>query len=186
MALMARTVFAPGRVLILAALAGVVPGFGSDQSIQAQVERAATTPYRTDDPDVAGFKLTLDIRLTNRSGGPLDLPKAGTVSDGTTRIAVLGLEAKRPDGSWSHVVQSSWYDTGTIKYESCGSLPPGGTVEFSDSPSGLVLLKKQLAGLGSDPTVRFSLMVFCRQPDGKVVTKTVTTDGVDLRLPARP
>lgn len=186
MALMQRTVFVTGGMLILAALSGAVPGFGAEQPIQAEVERAMATPYHADDADVAGFKLRFDIRLTNRSRGPLTLPKSGTDDGGTTRVAVLGFEAKQPDGSWAHVIQSSWYDTGTIKYESCGLLPPGGVAEFADLPSGLLLLNRQLAGLGNKPTVRFNLMIFCRQPDGKVVTRTVTTEGFSLRLPARP
>jgi len=183
---MVRTTFVPSRVLILAALAGAVPGFGSDQPIQAQVEHATATPYDTDDPDLAGFKLKLEVRLTNRSEVPLDLPKTGREIGGTTRVAVLNVEVKRPDGGWAYVVQSSWYDTGSIKYESCGSLPPGGVGEFSDLPSGFVILKRQLAGLGSGATVRFGLMILCREPGGKVVTKAVTTDGVELRLTARP
>jgi len=182
---MQQTVLAPTRILVLAAMSGMIPGFGSDQPFQAEVERAAATPYHTDDPDVAGFKLRFSVRLTNRSGGALELPKSGTGDGATTRVAVLGLEAKRPDGSWSRVFQSSWYDTGSIKYESCASLPPGGSAEFLDLTSGLLLLDKQLAGLGNEPTVRFNLMMFCRQGDGKVVTKTVTTDGFALRLPAR-
>ena len=127
---MERTVLALNRILVLAAMSGMIPGFGSDQPIQAEVEHAAATPYHTDDPDVAGFKLRFSVRLTNRSGGPLDLPKSGIGDGATTRVAVLGLEAKRPDGSWSRVFQSSWYDTGSIKYESCASLPLGGAAEF--------------------------------------------------------
>jgi hypothetical protein len=164
----------------------MISGFGSDQPIHADVEHAAATPYHTDDPDVAGFKLRFGLRLTNRSGEPLELPKSGPGDGGTTRIAVLGLEAKRPDGSWAHVFQSSWYDTGTIKYESCGPLPPGGVAEFADLASGFILLNRQLAGLGNEPMVRFNLMIFCHEPDGKVVTKAVTTEGFTLRLPPRP
>jgi hypothetical protein len=96
---------------------------------------------------------------------------------------VLGVQAKQPDGSWTHVVQSSWYDAGSIKYELCTSLPPGGAAEFANLPSGLFLLNTQLAGLGNEPTVRFNLMIFCRQPDGGVLTTTVTTGGFSLRLP---
>jgi hypothetical protein len=68
---MAPTVFVSGRVLILATLAGAVTSFGSGRLIQAKVELATVTPFDIGDPDLAGFKLKLDVRLTNRSGQPL-------------------------------------------------------------------------------------------------------------------
>ena len=185
LSLMQQTVLVTSRILILAALSGAVPSLSSQQAVRVEVQHALATPYRADDPDVAAFKLKFDVRLTNRSGGPVDIPRSETGHGGTTRVAVLGVQAKRPDGRWTHVVQSSWYDVDTIKYESCTSLPPGGAAEFANLPSGLLLLNTQLAGLGNEPTVRFNLMIFCRQPDGKVLTTTVTTDGFDLRLPPR-
>jgi hypothetical protein len=156
------------------------------QPIRAEILHAQAIPYPTDDPDVAAFNLKFDVRLGNGSGGQVNIPRAETGDGGTTRVAVLGVQAKQRDGSWAQVVQSSWSDTGTIKYEPCTLLPPGRVAEFANLPSGLLLLKRQLAGLGNEPTVRLNLMIFCRQPDGKVVTKTVTTGGFDLRLPALP
>jgi hypothetical protein len=61
-----------------------------------------------------------------------------------------------------------------------------GTAEIENVPDGLVLLKKQLGDLGEEATVRFGLLVFCRQSDGKVVTTGVKTDAFTLRLPAVP
>jgi hypothetical protein len=97
-----------------------------------------------------------------------------------------GLQSKQPDGTWTYLVRSSWYDTGTMKYETCTSLSSEGTAEIGNVASGLLLLKKQLAGLGGEPTVRLNLMIFCRQLDGKVLTTSVTTDAFGLRLPTQP
>jgi hypothetical protein len=173
-------------LILTVALSGGGAGLNSAQPIRAEILQAQATPYRADDPDVAAFNLKFDVRLANGSGGSVNIPKAATGDGGTTRVAVLGVQAKQRDGIWAQVVQSSWYDTGSIKYEPCTLLPPGGAAEFANLPSGLLLLKSQLAGLGNEPTVRFNLMFLCRQPDGKVVTKTVTTGAFDLRLPALP
>lgn len=173
--------------MMLAALSGVGRGSSSDQPIRAEIQHVLAIPDRADDPDVAAFKLEIDVRLTNRSGGPVSLPKSESGDAAATRIAVLGVQTKQRDGRWAHLVQSSWYDAGTLKYESCRTLPPGGVAEFANLPSGLMLLKSQLAGLGNEPTVRIDLLIFCRQPDGKVVTTRALSDGFELRLPkARP
>jgi hypothetical protein len=167
-------------------LSGGGAGLNSAQPIRAEILQAQATPYRADDPDVAAFNLKFDVRLANGSGESVNIPRAETGDGGTTRVAVLGVQAKQRDGTWAKVVQSSWYDTGSIKYEPCTLLPPGGAAEFANVPGGLLLLKSQLAGLGNKPTVRFHLMSLCRQPDGKVVTNTVTTGAFDLRLPSLP
>lgn len=183
---MQRTVLARSRILVLAAMSCSIPGLCADQPVHADVKDAVATPDQTGDPDAPGFKVRFGLRLTNRSGEQLELPTSGTGNNGVTRIELVGMDAKRPDGRWAPLLRSSWYDTGTIKYEPCGPLPPGGVAEFTDLASGFLLLKRQLAGLGKEPTVRFNLMMFCRRPDGKVVTKTVTTEGFALHLPARP
>jgi hypothetical protein len=59
-------------------------------------------------------------------------------------------------------------------------------VEIENVASGFMLLKKRLAGLGAEPTVRLNLWIFCRQPNGQVLVTSVTTDGFGLRLPAQP
>jgi hypothetical protein len=178
--LQAATVFS--RLSLAAALAGLIPALGSDQTIRAEVQHALATPYSTEDPEVAAFRLKFDLRLTNRSAKLVDLPTSETRDGETTRIAVLGVQSKQPDGTWTYLVRSSWYDTGTMKYETCTSPSSEGTAEIGNVASGLLLLKKQLAGLGGEPTVRLNLMIFCRQLDGKVLTTSVTTDAFGIRL----
>jgi hypothetical protein len=174
------------RLSLAAVIGGVFPALSSDQTIRAEVQHARATPYSTGDPEVAGYQLKLDLRLTNRSAKLVSLPHPKTLGGETEWISVLGMESKKPDGTWTYLFHSSWYGARTTKYEPCTSLSPGRTTEIENVASGFVLLKTQLAGLGGEPTVRLNVMMFCRQPDGKVPTTSVTTNEFVLRLPAQP
>ncbi len=174
------------NLVFLAAVCGsCVPHLGSAQPMQTEIQHAVATPYSIEDPDMAGFRLRFDLRLTSGSTKAIDIPKSGLADDGVTRVSVLGVQARGANGTWKYVVRSSWYDFGTIKYESCTPLASGGSTELKDIGSGLALLRKQLAELGDEPTIRFNITLFCRQPDGKVITTETTTDAFRLRLPAR-
>jgi len=175
-----------GRLSLAVALASVFPALSSDRSIRAEVQHALANPYRTDDPEVAAYTLKFDLRLTSRSAKLVSLPGPEARDGETTRIVVMGMQSRQPDGRWTYLFQSSWYGTSTTKYESCTSLSPEKTAEIENVESGLTLMKKQLAGLGTEPNVRLNLWFFCRQPNGKVLTTSVTTDAFVLRLPAQP
>jgi hypothetical protein len=182
------TLFLICRILIVPALAGLVLGGSSEQSIQAEVEvqGALASPYRIDDPDVAGFRFKYGVRVTNRSGRSLNLPKSGAVDDGLERVTIISVEAKRPDGQWSDIIQGMYVAAVTTKYASCKALPSGSQAKIANLRDGFVLLKSQVAKLGNQPTLRFSLMMICRQADGKLAGTQVTTDGLSLRLNAQP
>jgi hypothetical protein len=173
------------RILILAALPGLGSGLSSDQPALAEVQHALATPYRVDDPDVAGFNLKFDLQLTNQSEKVMQLPIFNAGEDDAVRYAVSGVQSKQPDGTWAYIVQSSWYGVGTIKYLPCKPLSPGRTEEIKGMGTGLVMLKKQLAALGGEPTVRLNLLFFCRQPDGQLAAASATTEAFPLRLPAQ-
>jgi hypothetical protein len=170
------------RLTFAAALAVVLPATGSDPTIHAEVKRALATPYSVDDPDVAGFKLKFDTRLADLSTKLLDIPGFAK-DDGAVGVDVLGVQSKQPDETWRSVIQSLFVDAGNIKYEPCKSIRPGETIEITGVPSELLLLKTQLADLGQEPTLRFNLTLFCRQPNGKVLGTNVTLDPFRLRLP---
>lgn len=175
------------RILALTALASLPsPAMRADETFLAEAQHALATPVHSDDPEVATLKLTFDLRLTNRSTKPVNIPKPETGSSDTTRIVVLGLQSRRPDGPWSNVFQASWYGIGAEKYDPCISIPPSGTIQIDSVESGLVLLRKHLASLGGEPTLRLHLLIFCQQPDGKVLSTTVPTEAFSLRLPAQP
>jgi hypothetical protein len=170
--------------LILAVLSGGGVGLSSAQPLRAEIRHAKATPYDIGDFGVAAFNLKFDVRLTNESERPVEILKADTGREEMTRVVVIGVQTKLSDGTWAHVIQSSWYGPATIRYEALTSVPPGGAAELTNLTDRLVLLNKQLAGLGMEPTVRFTLMIFCRA-EGKVVMKTVRTEEFELRLPAR-
>jgi hypothetical protein len=158
----------------------------AQQTVQAEIQNLQATPDTSDDPDVGIYKLRFDVRLTNRSEKPISVPRQMTDDQTTTRIFVLGVQSRRKDGPWTNLVQSSWYGVGTEKYDPCVTIPPSDTAAFGGAASGLVLLKKQLASLGNEPTLRFHLMFFCQQPDGKVLTTVVPTEAFSLPLPVQP
>jgi len=175
------------RLALSAALVGVLPtATGADEVLRAEVQHALATPDSSEDPDVAIYKLQFDLRLTNRSAKPINIPRLETHGNDTTRFEVLDVQSKRPGEDWTNVIQSSWYGLGTEKYDPCTLLSPAATAEIEGVASGLILLTKQLTSLGSEPTIRLHLMIFCRQPDGKVITTAVPTEAFSLRLPAHP
>lgn len=181
---MHRTFGILGWVSVFVAMFGGTSSLGSDQVVRADARRALAAPYRVDDPDVAAFRLSFDLLLTNRSDKDIDLPTSDLGNSEATRLTVLGVQSKQPGGAWTYLSQSSWYDTGGIRYLPCRPLPPGETRQIGNAVSGLLVLRNQLAKLGGEPTVRLNLLLFCRQPDGRVSTTSATTEAFGLRLPA--
>ena len=173
------------RVYLLAALVVVLPLSGSDENVRTEIQHAIATPYRPEDPELDGFKLKFDLKLTNRSTNPISVPGAPVGEGHTTRVAVLGVQWRQPDGSWADLVQSSWVDDGSIRYETCTSVPSEGRADIVDIASGLLLFKKQILLLGQEPVLRFNLIMFCRRSDATVITRSSTTDGFRIRLAAR-
>jgi hypothetical protein len=162
------------------------PATAAEETIRVDVERVLAKPVRSQNPDVAKYGLQFDLRLTNGSQKSVNVPALDTADGETTRIFLLDVQSKLPDGPWTNVIQSSWYGLGTEKYDLCKPLVPAATTEIGGLTSQLLLLKKQLASLGGASTVRFYVMMFCRQSDGKVVTTTLPTEGFSLRLPTPP
>lgn len=171
--------------LCLILFASAAPLLGSEQIVRVEIQRATATPYHPEYPDMAGFKLKFDLRLTNRSEKPLNAPEVAARGDQTTRIAVLGVQWRQSDGSWTNLVQSTWVDDGRIQYQPCRSVASGGTVEIDDIASGLLLFKTQVVKLGQDPILRFNVTMFCRQSDGTVVSQNATTDALSIHLPTQ-
>ena len=173
------------NIPLAAGLLGVALAPGS-QTTSAKIEHPVATPYHIDDPDMASFTLKFDIRLRNRSDKAVNFPKSESPGGRTTRVSIIAGQSKQSDGSWKYLFQSTWVDDGRTKYEPCTSLPPGAVVRIANVKGGLLLLKSQVADLGDEPTLRFDLWIFCRQPDEKVVITSVTSDPFILRLPAHP
>lgn len=157
---------------------------GGDELIRAEIQKPQPTAYDPGDPDMAGYKIKFDLRLTNHSSQPVSIPKSEAAGSDDAKIVVLGVQAKQPDGKFAHIVRSSSYGTGPPKYPPCTPLQPGKTVQISGVESGILLLRKQVDNLGEEPTIRFDLMMSCKEPDGQIPTKLVTTEEFRIRLPA--
>jgi hypothetical protein len=171
------------RVILVAGLSGIFPALAVDERVQAEIQRISAHLDSPSPPGAANFSLTFDTQFMNRSDKDIYLPSALPENAGVARVAVLAVQVRRSDGVWEYLVRSSWYDAVDAKYEPCRSVPAGETAEIRGVVSGIMLLKKQLAGLGSEPTLRFQLTTFCRQSDGKVLNISATTDGFQLRFP---
>jgi hypothetical protein len=168
-----------------------LPLTASDDNIRAEIQPVFVASTDLGDPDVVAFIVRFDLRLTNGSAEPIELPKPGSDRN-VTREFVLAIQSQAPDGSWKNVIQSSFYDTGTLKYDSCVSVPPSAGQQFTGLESRLTLLRKQLTDLGTHPIIRFNVMTFCKQQNGtsevslrggNVASKVVMTEPFSIRLP---
>lgn len=183
---MLRGILSGGCLFFAATLCAAGSSASSDPTVQAEVRLVSADVRRVDDPDVSAFTLRLGIRLTNRSRQPLALPATGKSLSGTTRIEVLGVQSRQPDGGWRRLFQSSLYDVGKTDYAPCALVSAGESVDFVNFTYPLLLPKTRLAELGSEPIVRLDLMFFCRQGDGTVISRAASTRDVRLSLPSGP
>lgn len=171
-------------VFLFLALVRGFRGSDADPSVRAEVRDAvlALDPAQ-DDHELASFRLNFDLHLTNASGRSLSVPGARPSSSSTVRAAILGVDSKAPDGAWVHLLQSSWYDNGSLNYEACAVLPSGAQGDIAGVHSGFTLLKKQLTGLSKENTLRLHVMFFCRKANGKVSAQATTTEEFRVRVP---
>ena len=174
------------RIFIAATVSGPMPILASDQPAQAEVLRARASAYPGDDPEVAGFNLRFDLRLTNKSEKVFHLPNPTIGEAPTTQFVVIGVESKGPDGAWIAVMEGTWYGPNEITHQACGSLLPGRVADIRGMASRVVLPKKSFDDLGREPVLRLKLWLFCREPDGTVPIKLLTTNAFKLRLPVQP
>lgn len=175
-----------GRQCLTVCLVSTLMAAGAHTQIRAEVERATATAYDIGDPAVAAYKLDIDLRLTNQSIQAVELPVLNRKSRAATRFALMGAGVKGPDGSWASLFDASWYDVGTTKYDACTSISPDKEAAYRNEKSELILMKKQLAAVSDESTIRLTLMALCRGADGKVRTTTLNSDGFKLHLTGRP
>jgi hypothetical protein len=181
---MSRTRAAATRFLLLVALLHPLQAFGADAGVRAEVRRVVLTRGEAQaDPEVVTFRVDLDLHLTNGQRRAFGLPMSRVVGANSEKVTILGVDSKQPDKSWLSLLKASWYDNGTLSYEPCTMLRPGSEGDLQNMKSGFLLLKKQLPGLGDEPTLRLQLMIFCRQPSGKVFAQDLMTEPFTVRLP---
>lgn len=159
-------------------------GSDADPTVRAEVRDAvlALDPAQ-DDHELAAFRLNFDLHLRNASGRSVSIPGARAASSSTVRAAILGVDSKAPNGAWVHLLQSSWYDNGSLNYEPCTELRPGAEGDVAGVHSGFTLLKKQLIGLSEEHTLRLHVIFFCRKTNGKVFAQETTTEEFRVHVP---
>lgn len=170
-------------MIALAVWCSMLNGVSPEKEVRIEVLRAKATIYAVGDPDVLGIKLEFAIRVTNVSTKAIELPKGRSRDRHRDQVSILGVEARRPDGSWAYVFRGSWYDAGNLDYSSCQVLHPGRSLEIHNLAGGFALPVTQLNSMGQVPTVRLYLMLFCRQADGHAASKVARTEELELLLP---
>lgn len=162
----------------------------TDDAVLVEVERPQLVVDNTitQSPNLAGFKLSFDARLTNQSKTQVDIPDLDELRDAVVGIELHGAESQQSDGTWRVVVPGgilAWkIDT---VFSHCKSLGPDETAELKEFSRPLVVFRSNLNGLaGTRATIRVYLELTCRQREGKVVLKTVKTNPFVLSIPPMP
>ncbi len=76
---------------------------------------------------------------------------------------------------------------GDTVFPACRSLNPKETLDVKGVSGPFVVFKSNLDGLsGTRATIRLYLLLPCKQRDGKVTVKIVTTDPFVLSIPPLP
>lgn len=169
-------------ILVAIWLYSAFPVALADQTARFEVRQAASTPYDTGDPEVLGFDIKFNLKITNASGRSINLPDTFAGSDSTVQINVMREEARQRDGRWLLLSESTLVTPQGITYEPCVSLSPGTTKEITDITYKWVGFRKQFAELGDKPTLRLRLIAACQLPNGKVSTIGGDTDAFEVQL----
>jgi hypothetical protein len=147
------------RLLIFAGLACAAAAARPDQPIQAEVQHAQVAAPETtnapsfrvsfeggihavptDAPPLETFKLTLDVRFTNQSDQPIEIPDPDGGLDGVAWISMYTLQSQQADGTWKYLVPGGmlvW--PGNTKFAMCKPLGPRETVTVKNVPGRLNL-----------------------------------------------
>jgi len=179
----------PTRVAMIGLVLALALGLsrhadGADSSLHAVVRQSTVglgTPQG--DPAAVTLKLGFDLHITNGSRRPLGLPLGRPGRAESIRVTIVGIDSQGPNATWAHLLQATFIDNGTLSYQPCTVLQPGSEGDVLDVRTGFLLLKKQLVGLGEEPTIRLSVMVTCRQPGGRIAAQEATSDAFRVRLP---
>jgi hypothetical protein len=164
----------------------LLPAVTMGQAIQVEVVRPEVASFETGGSDVAGYELSVDLRIVNGSDQPTSIPDLEAAAKGATWISLAGVQAQGQDGTWRTIFNSDLFifPEGT-QYPACAYLSPHAAADGGHYKSRFAVLTEKLAGLGSHPAIRLNLIFFCRKADGKVITKTwetgpfvISTNGV--------
>ena len=168
-------------LILIGPLCGAISrGAAADATVELQAQDVVAKLSQQTNSVVTVFEIQLNLKVTNRSDKPINVPTLGRINDTTTFVTAV--ETQRVDGSWSFLSQASFYGTETTKYANCSSLRPGASRAVEGLVYVLPLLKARARELGKEPKLRVSVVMFCRAADG-VLNVSATTEPFRLLLP---
>ena len=156
-------------------------GAGAESGLELEVQDIAATLSGQTTSTVTVYELHFDLKVTNKSARPVRIPKAVSAF-GVTTVFVSAIERQQTDGDWTFLSQSSFYGTNRMKYTDCSPLAPGKSAEIRVSNYVLPLPRVTARELGNEPTLRASVMLFCKATGGFKYTSG-TTAPFELTLP---
>ena len=108
----------PRTLVLLAATSWALQvAFSADQLPDSYIRNVTATLAGPADVGIVHFKIHFDLQIANRSQAAINVPPTPKGTGGADVAAtVLGVQSEQPDGSWKYVTQSSFYDTGAVKY----------------------------------------------------------------------
>ena len=129
------------------------------------------------------FKIRFDLEVKNQSDKLISVPARSGDSDNVVTGFVLAVQRQMEDGSWKYLSQAPYYGSSETKYADCSSLRPGQTTEINSLIHVLPLAQMRARELGSEPTLRVDVMIFCKESDGTIVNVTTRSAPFSSRLP---
>ncbi len=189
---MHRTWFRQSLAQVAVVLLGVTPLLASGPKIDAEVRRPVATLQSTELWDGLEYSTKFDLRLTNRSDKPVNLPTPRIWDARLIGIDASGTELKRPFDTWKPLligdvlIPTSWLTDGVHKFERCTSVRPGQAVDIQDVAGLIIVMRNRVEEIGTQPTLRLGLTLLCVGDDAKLVWNGATTDEFTIRLPAEP
>jgi len=155
---------------------------GADSGVELTAQNVAASLSNQTNSIVTVYDIHFDLKLTNKSGKSIRIPKAARTS-GVTTAFVNAIERQQTGDNWTFLNQASFYGTSSTKYADCSLLAPGASAEIHLSDYVLPLPKERARELGKEPTLRASVTLFCKAASG-VLNTSGTTLPFQLRLPA--
>lgn len=135
--------------------------------------------------------MTYNVRFTNQSESPANIPDPDKGPDGAVWKAMLWAQSQRADGSWRYIINPGnlmW--KGDTQFAPCKMLQPKETVEFKSLSGGFFIPRGELTGMGPKLTVRAYLGLVCIPQrgalleDGTLPTAGMETGPFSVSMPA--
>ena len=153
-------------------------------SFRSQLLNLVSAPYSTGITVLVGVEFQFDLQIRNVSNRSVSLPfsQRGGTDPG---FSLVGVDFKVPEGSWKSIQSGDWIGSPKDVYGACRTLSPGQSIEIKSVFIKMPFFKSKLNEVGKEPTLRFTLWLLCRQPDGTKPIETLVTEPFVARIPSQ-